>query len=299
MAGSGQVWPRVPTGGFVWCGVWQPTTTYGERDAVSYLSGLFLATGSPAVGTAPVALYTATNLVINPSLETNVTGYTNVAGVTTAGSTAQSFLGTRSILATSSVNSTVLYTRTAYVDVTAGLPYAFQYRVRMGTAKTSVFRVDAAWSTNSAATGSSGTITVTTASVTVSADSTGWALVTYLATAPAGNLSVALRAVNTGTNVASGDTWYMDAFMIEQADAIRPYFDGQHGGGQWTGTAHASTSQRTAEALGSGWAQLMPIPAMLRLDNLAADPLGGASLFVVNGALKYRNTAGTVTTLAS
>lgn len=80
----------------------------------------------------------------------------------------------------------------------------------------------------------------------------GWYRLWYYTAAAAGG------ATSVGMRVQAGATVYVDGWQVEQfKDQPSPYADGSMGAGHaWTGTAHASTSTRSASALSHALAEI-------------------------------------------
>jgi len=195
-----------------------------------------------------------TNLVTNPSFETNTTGWTNY--------TSGSPTGTRTRVTTHALAGTYSYELVktgggttdrwgAYrgVSVVSGQTYTFSAWIKV-TAITGGNQAVRIYCQNN--------ITATSAFLYGTGD---WRRVSLTATA-------------TGTGTANFYIWiddcttatiYIDAVQVENKAYATPYVDGSMATGTWAGTAHASASSRTAatrarmgtvanNALTAGWA---------------------------------------------
>jgi hypothetical protein len=188
-----------------------------------------------------------TNLVTNPSIETNTTGYTAVGG-SIAQSSADQYHGAYSLAVTpsASVNSDGAYYGT--VSLTSGTSYAYSCKFK-------------------GAAGRKYTISIaTTGGIDLSA-------YTFTATGRwqwvwgfwAENSSTTRRFYIRKNNHNSAAVFYVDGLQIEALDTIlapTTYIDGDQAGllanqypvpYRWSGTAHASTSTRDATTRAGGY----------------------------------------------
>uniref|UniRef100_A0A6M3KPI7 Putative lectin/glucanase superfamily protein n=1 Tax=viral metagenome TaxID=1070528 RepID=A0A6M3KPI7_9ZZZZ len=168
-----------------------------------------------------------TNLVTNPSAETNTTGWAATDGavsrVTTdawIGEACFSFTASaqfgRVVFNYAAAGSTT-YTTTIRVKTTSDLAYFRLYDV-----------ADTTYLDNAFATGTGDWETITLSGTTGVA---------------AGNLQIRML----DNRAADWDAILLDGVQLEEAAYSTPYCDGSLGAGHaWTGTAHASTSTRTA-----------------------------------------------------
>lgn len=195
-----------------------------------------------------------TNLLRNPSFETNATYWISpLAGATASRTTAQAAVGTACGQVSRTSPAAVLSVGywdtnsvgTVALPVTAGTPYTFQLRVRSATvarsARVTVIYQDA---------GSVGVGTFTSPAVTTT--TTGWTTLTFTTTAPVGATKAAPGV--EFLDVATSEVHYFDAALFEGNATLDPdveggieYFDGAttdppNGDNAWTGTANASTS---------------------------------------------------------
>jgi len=190
-----------------------------------------------------------TNLIINPSLETNATGYTwgaNAQGAGFGRSSDASRWGAYSAEAvcTGAGNRFVRaadFTRGANDDITISVwaqsdSGTSQLLLRLWEAAggggdlvdSATYQVTTTWQR----------LELTVADATMDA----W---------NAGGVSLQLWVINDAdTGVAK--TWYVDGFQAEALDHVTTYCDGTQPGCEWNGTAHASTSTRSALSRAGG-----------------------------------------------
>lgn len=196
------------------------------------------ATAHPDDARVQVTLdWTGSNLVTNPSFETNTTGWVTGSG-TLVRSTAQSYTGSASGLYTTTAatpSSNYVYQNPA-MAVVAGRTYTAQARVRMSTATPRALRLRLQFLDGSGV--QVGTVAVGDTATIGSA----WTRITATGTAPAGAVTARFFVVNNDASVVVGDAWHIDAAMLEEAATASDYLDGDTAGASWSGTAHASTS---------------------------------------------------------
>jgi hypothetical protein len=177
-------------------------------------------------------LTTRTNLVTNPSFETNITGWLGFLDTPEQSST-YSFVGTKS-LKMNPVESGD-YVRFSNIPVTAGEVYTVSAYIYTDTSK----------SVNIAVTGDDSTVTIP-AGV--------WTRISASSTIPEFTTTADVFITSF-----SDDTipFYIDAVMLEQSSTLNQYFDGSTAGASWTGTAHASTSTLSVSSGNSAqWVQV-------------------------------------------
>lgn len=191
--------------------------------------------------------FAAVNKVINPSGETNATGYVQAAGAATiARSTAQFYVGAACLTATATSGSMGISptsTTAPTMSVTAGSQYWADVEVATSVARSAILSLR--WFDNANATIS----TNVTASTSVPVVGSGWTRLSVNAVAPVGAVKAAMFV--TVASCSIGNILYTDAWMLVQDDAtiVPDYFDGGFGAGtyysySWAGTAHASESNR-------------------------------------------------------
>lgn len=182
-----------------------------------------------------------TNLVTNPSFETNTTGWNGNSTSAFVVSTAQAFSGTSSALLTSNGGAAFGIARIT-TGIVAGSTYTASAYVRDVNSAVQ-YRWVISWLDSGGATLS----TATGGSTTVSSSS--WTRVLFTGAAPTGATQALLRIYSVNTPV-SGTQAYFDAVQIEVSASALDYFDGSTTSVgdiayTWTGTANASTSTQT------------------------------------------------------
>lgn len=191
-----------------------------------------------------------TNLITNPSCETNTTGWSNVNGSTLSSSADHAWVGTKSqkvvydstargveqtgtSIASYPMTNGVTYTFSAYVWVPTGQPAV---KIKFGGAFLNV-------------------------SGTVSTTNDQWERLSVTAAATSTN-AVYLYILNNATSVPNATGFYVDGALLEKATTatVGSYFDGsttQSGYAYaWTGASNATTSIATPVA-GSGIASAL------------------------------------------
>jgi hypothetical protein len=221
-----------------------------------YINWLFQFTGNQAVKNIKpndaTSLYgiksTRTNLVTNPSFETNTTGWVAATGATNTRTSSQSVFGSWSISQTRSSTTGSLSVQTSpRISVTAGLDYTFSLYFRRSYSTTRTTSLRFQWYN------SGGTIigTTITQAITPPAVNT-WGRFSMTRTAPAGATTVYCDILVS--NAVVGEVIFVDGIMLEQSSTLLPYFDGTNSSPYadytllsrvWTGTANASTSTTT------------------------------------------------------
>lgn len=208
----------------------------------------------------------AENVIINPSVETNTTGYTAVPG--TSGTAAISQQANNPYQGTNVARCAWTVASTAaggglYYEITlanAGLSIgdvisAGIYRVRANVGNRVQFSVE--FRTDAA------TISTTSATALQISANTNYGAASHAAnfrldnlTIPATTTRIRLRVLTVaGTgyaNWANGNNIQLDALMMNEGATLLPYFDGAgstptdaHYSYSWLGTANASRSKRT------------------------------------------------------
>lgn len=176
-----------------------------------------------------------TNLIQNPSLETNATGYVAAGGATLARSSAGgAVFGSFAMQATvtNAIDSGWNYGGNGEMPVVPGKPYAFAPSVWCTGGTKNVY-LDISWWD-----AADGFLSfVASAPIAITATPTRPSMT---ATAPpnAHHARVALA-----TSSAQGVfALYADGLQFQQGSAATTYVDGTQAGGHWYGTAHASKS---------------------------------------------------------
>jgi hypothetical protein len=177
-------------------------------------------------------LTTRTNLVTNPSFETDITGWVQILDTAEQSST-YSFAGTKSLKINTIQDADGVYFPN--IPVTAGEVYTVSAYIYTDTSK----------SVNIAVTGGDSTVTIP-AGV--------WTRISASSTIPEFTTTATVYITSF-----SDDTipFYIDAVMLEQSSTLNQYFDGSTAGASWTGTAHASTSTLSVSSGNSAqWVQV-------------------------------------------
>ena len=179
-----------------------------------------------------------TNLIPNPSFETNTTGWEGNNGGTIARRTAASSSGSASCLVTqvASLYSGMILSFPPGAAVTAGRAYTISVYLRGVTASQSlliaVHQLDS--SNNIVTQAGTGTFTLSSGS--------GWVRQSFTFTAAAGVVSVRPMVIHPSMATA-GNQFYVDGWLIEESAYLGDYMDGSLANTEWSGTAHASTSR--------------------------------------------------------
>lgn len=186
-----------------------------------------------------------TNLVTNPSFETNLNSWqTNATLVTLAQSNTVAQVGTWSCRMTRASGTGALWVQTAdanKISVTGGKDYTASCYVRAAS-QTRFFRISVFWYT------AAGSYISMSQGPDQTNSNSAWTRISVRGTAP----SNATKAVvdireSTGYIVPQGEQHYVDAVLLEQSTTLKAYFDGATTDTgsytyDWTGTAHASSS---------------------------------------------------------
>ncbi|GAB7003912.1 hypothetical protein JCM18899A_13840 [Nocardioides sp. AN3] len=186
-----------------------------------------------------------TNLVTNPSFETNTTGWSGL-NATLARTTTVAYVGSASMSITATATSNVWAQTAGTFPVTPGVDYGAAFYARAATTPRLIF-CNLLWTD---AGGSPVGFSITGSAT----DSTSaWTRVSSWGTAPPGAAFATIYA-NPIDGVAVGEVHYIDAVIFEATSlstfATSTYFDGAttnttgvtHA---WTGTANLSTSTET------------------------------------------------------
>lgn len=228
--------------------------------------------GSPVV---------STNLVANPSMETNITGYFALGPETLSQSTTQAFVGTHSLkvitpgttqgcgYAIASITALSNYVASAYVWMPVGVAFNIQLDEFAGVSF-------------------------------LQSDSRGG----YVGTGAWQRINVVVHTQATTNNMnlvikaATATTFYVDAVMLEKTATLSDYFSGTTADTAaidyaWTGATDASTSTRSVY-----------VYAPYDLDGAfeVANPDGTTEILEVAGGVIYRSSNGgskTVVTLTN
>lgn len=182
-----------------------------------------------------------TNLVTNPSFETNITGWTAVTSVLSQ-NTSRGYIGPACLRVTwASTTTFSTYFSHSLSGATAGRIFSGRgviYAEGGMVGKTIQIRLTEVG-------GASGQAFSST-SVTLAA---GWNFLS-VSRSVAQNDRTAIRLIFLRpTGAASGEYFDVDAAQMEEKSYPTPYADGSLPGHSWTSTAHASTSTRPAATL--------------------------------------------------
>lgn len=219
-----------------------------------------------------------TNLVTNPSFETNTTGWTGSEATLSRVTSPAGVVGTTCLAATATSSVPVV---SINVPATAGTTYSASGRMRASVSGKQG-RIYLVWKNSSG-----GSISTSLGSA-ASVPTTFWLTTSMSATAPTGTASVNIQ-MNMFT-ASAGDVLYVDGFLFEEAASPGTYFDGDttdtaDWAYSWTGTAHNSTS--LAEELFSGSATGGYSFAGSAVGEAPPDPLSGS----VTGAFDFSGAA--------
>ena len=183
-----------------------------------------------------------TNLVANPSLGSNTTGWSGVVSAggafTATRETAVTGLGAIGVTTAHRITlsaAPATWWRNSYgsINVTAGQSYTFSSYLRTSVAVPTL--VDIIWRNSS-----NGTISEST-SASVAQSANVWERKSVTATAPVGAVSVVLHLGATSGGVVGA---YLDstAMMFEDGSTLHNYADGNSSNWAWNGTVNNSTS---------------------------------------------------------
>jgi hypothetical protein len=207
--------------------------TNGHRGQPATVSGGVIGTAGKFFGGAVTVGEATTNRVLNPSVETNTTGYASDTG-TLARSTDYALFGSYSLKYTHSSGGS----GNTYYNVSGTL----------ATSTTFTFSVYARRGDGAAVSGVTCFIDSSLATITptISDIGNGWYRI-YATRTIGGSLGNHIVGIS---GMANTTTWYFDGWQVEARAFVTPYLDGSLGSGvSWAGTAHASTSSRTAASI--------------------------------------------------
>lgn len=193
-----------------------------------------------------------TNLVENPSFEIDPIGINADAGLSTAVSSLQWVIGSQSLLVTSSTGGANKTIWPIKYDGSGDLPaspfktYTNAVWVKRGAGSTGNIniRVGLEWlDSGSALISREYGDGVTPNAITALVQGADWARKSYTAQAPANTAFVRAFVEDAGSLWLSGKDIHFDGWMLNEGGLV-DYIDGTMPGCAWTGTAHASASQR-------------------------------------------------------
>jgi hypothetical protein len=197
---------------------------------IAYVGGKF--------GKAATVAQATTNLITNPSFETGLTGWTATTGGSTmsgAQSAIQSLWGGYSLRITNTTANADAFYEFSLSGISASTVYSVSVWVNCTSFTSAALGNRALTAHDSANVG--GTFTQTT----ITASTIGWVRLTLTVTSHSAPGTLRIRLYSPAATI------YYDGVQVEQKSAPTPYCDGSLGlGHTWSGTAHASTSSRTA-----------------------------------------------------
>lgn len=195
---------------------------------------------------------TRTNLITNPSFETNTATWSVVgAGTSISRITSDAYVGSACVQVNKGAVANGRLTQTATsglrIPVTAGQPYYISAYVKVPSGqpscslriRTSEYRADG---TQNAA---------QVSATTVVSDTDGWVRLSFADTPTSGATPTETMIMAVEETTANARTYLVDACLFEQTATLQPYFDGSIADAYtnytltaqaWTGTANASTS---------------------------------------------------------
>ena len=201
-----------------------------------------------AIQSATYGEPTRTNLITNPSLETNTSLWSANGGAITR-ITTDSLYGSASlqmVITNPVLLQGVVISSGNRLPITAGQTYTLSVYIKVPTGQPDV-TLDADMLFWDAISGGAIINSVDGANATItSAD--GWVRFSVTGTAGVGATHVAARFGFPATPAAGTYTYLLDGIMLEQSSTLNDYFDGSSTvpiGCAWTGTANASTSTQT------------------------------------------------------
>lgn len=199
---------------------------------------------------------TRTNLVTNPSFETNTTGWTTVA-TSIARTTASAYVGSASLQITSTdpANASARAQTTPVFSVIAGQTYTGSAYLKNTAGNNRGHALGLLWLDSVGGT----TLALgTQQTLNVGSD---WTRLTITATAPATAVTAYFLIYIQRTNQSTSNVTLADACLVEQASTVGDYFDGSTSPlCSWTGTTNNSTSveQSTEFPVYRGYIQEWP-----------------------------------------
>jgi hypothetical protein len=202
------------------------------------------------IGYAPRS--TRTNLVVNPSFETNTTGwlgsFATIARVTTDAYVGSACLSTSPTSALQTCGANLLSSSGGRVAVDASSTYTISCYVFVPVGQPTV-SMRLRRTEFSAVSGGTQVGSIITSTTTVFTAGTGWNRFSRTFTTQAGVAAITLR-IEQGATATIGQIWYIDAVMLEKAGTADYYFDGSvnlyptkySANSSWTGTPDLSNS---------------------------------------------------------
>jgi prepilin-type N-terminal cleavage/methylation domain-containing protein len=188
-----------------------------------------------------------TNLVLNPSFETNTTGYSSLYGQGGSGSASRVTVSPRygnyisrmtwNNPPTSVTTNGLWSSMNTTVSGAGGKTYTASGYIRNSWAS-GIFSLNLVGYTTG-----NGSVTGETYGSNVTIPANTWTRVSVTWTAPANTEAFTLRIRQAGGSLpSSGSLLEVDGFMLTQGSTLYTYADGTSQNWAWNGTAHASTS---------------------------------------------------------
>ena len=179
-----------------------------------------------------------TNLITNPSFETNTTSWSPSGANTIAQDTTEALWGYNSLKCTYQDNTTLA----SYIPtVVNGTSYFF----------TAWVYIPSAWGGGALSLSTSGYVGITIDTSPTTTTTTDQWVRLVLGFTPAADVTGTIL-LQTGSAAAANDFVYLDGVQLEANNYGTTYIDGDQDGGTWTGVAHASTSTRDRFAASGG-----------------------------------------------
>lgn len=183
------------------------------------------------------------NLIANPSVETNRTGYNDFNSTSTrdSGKAKRGTYGHKHVRSAAGANGGPFFdgrSTAAYpITVTPGRAYTFSLDAALDVAGSQGFLVRIEWYTaaNVVISAAIASVTITTTDFSQRVSVTG--------TAPA-TAAYTVLTFYWASDPGAGFTFWTDGWQFEQASSATAYCDGSQDNGRWAGTAHASQSYR-------------------------------------------------------
>ncbi len=173
-----------------------------------------------------------TNLVVNPSFESNATGWTTSGNISTNYNTSGGIYGS-SYYSGSRTGTAAIGIYSPLFAVSGGEQYAASMSARYPVNRSSTLRFR--WYDNSGE--------ISNVSSTGVVNTTGsWQTLTYSQTAPAGATGAKIEIVMTTVSAAVGDTLDIDGVMVVKGTTQYNYADGNTVGWVWSDTPDNSPS---------------------------------------------------------
>lgn len=248
------------------------------------------------------------NGVLNPSCETNTTGYTAIPGTSGAAAISRpstgGWVGDYFARCTWSTASTAAGGGIQYGDIAVAAAEVWSFSAYVRASKTNRFQLNVEWRTSSATISTvSGTQTVITVdpdfpdAVRLTADN-----LTAPGTATVARIKVVTVAGTSYANWAINDTMDVDALMaVKQATSVTYGDPTTSVVWQWSGTAHASTSTwyqgkvtLTADVTDLPYVEVLVEDLSPEVDTVTIYRLAGGREFRVRGAVNIA-VAGAIT----